>query len=178
MSILSRAVEASHHQAQTIDWEAVYLEYLPRIFSFFRYRVCERSLAEDLTATTFEKAWKARGRYRKDLSSVGTWIFSIARNVAIGHFRRHRQLISLEAAEVHSERDAVERDVLKRSDFVRLHRLLSGLSTRERELIALKYGAEMTNRSIAQLTHLSESNVGTILCRAVGRLRSQWEGEE
>ncbi|OGO19084.1 MAG: hypothetical protein A2Z14_04970 [Chloroflexi bacterium RBG_16_48_8] len=175
MSILSRAMEESDHEAQAIDWEAAYLEYLPRVYNFFRYRLGERSIAEDLTAATFEKVWKARGRYRKDLSSVGTWLFSIARNVAIGHFRKHRQPISLEALELHSEKDAVEKDVQKRSDFARLHHLLSCLPARERELIALKYGAELTNRTIAQLTHLSESNVGTILYRVVGRLRAQWE---
>ena len=46
---------------------------------------------------------------------------------------------------------------------------------RERELIHLKYGAELTNREIAQLTGLSESNVGTILHRVAGKLRMEWE---
>jgi len=93
MSILSRAIESSDRKAQAMDWEAVYIEYLPKIYNYFHYRVSERSLVEDLTANTFEKAWKARARYRKDLSSVGAWLFSIARNVAIGYFRKHRQSV-------------------------------------------------------------------------------------
>jgi len=48
------------------------------------------------------------------------------------------------------------------------------LSEREQELIALKYGAELDNRQIAKLTGLTESNVGTILHRAVLTLRRQW----
>jgi len=52
--------------------------------------------------------------------------------------------------------------------------LLRTLSDRDRELIALKYGAEATNRAIAELTGLSESNVGTILHRVVQTLRRDW----
>ena len=53
--------------------------------------------------------------------------------------------------------------------------LLAQLPPRERELIALKYGGEMTNRAIVAVTGLSESNVGTILHRTIGKLRAAWE---
>ena len=45
----------------------------------------------------------------------------------------------------------------------------------ERELVSLKYGAGVTNRAIAQLTGLSESNVGTILHRTIDALRARWD---
>jgi len=70
--------------------------------------------------------------------------------------------------------DLVERN----SDFERLSRLLEGLSPRERELVSLKYGGRLTNRAIARVIGLSESNVGTILHRVVSRLRDQWERKE
>jgi RNA polymerase sigma-70 factor (ECF subfamily) len=63
---------------------------------------------------------------------------------------------------------------LKRANVRRLQRLLGGLSARERELLALKYGADATNRDIATLTGLRESNVGTILHRTVAALRAAW----
>ena len=65
----------------------------------------------------------------------------------------------------------------RRSDETRLGRLLERRTERERELLALKYGAEFTNRDIARLTGLSESNVGTILHRAVQALRDDWDKE-
>src|SRR3970282_1347034 len=64
------------------DWDAVYADQLPRVFNFFRYRFGPTADAEDLTARTFEKAWRARQRYRRDLASFATWLMSIARNVA------------------------------------------------------------------------------------------------
>jgi RNA polymerase sigma-70 factor (ECF subfamily) len=58
-----------------------------------------------------------------------------------------------------------------------LHTLLAQLSEREQELVALKYGAGHTNRRIARLTGLTETNIGSILHRAVQKLRAQWEME-
>ena len=62
-----------------------------------------------------------------------------------------------------------------RAERERLRVLLARLADRERELVALKYGAGLTNRAIAGLTGLTESNVGVILYRAVQRLRADWE---
>jgi RNA polymerase sigma-70 factor (ECF subfamily) len=49
------------------------------------------------------------------------------------------------------------------------------LPERERELLSLKYGAGLTNRAIARLTGLSESNVGTLLHRTIAGLRTEWD---
>jgi RNA polymerase sigma-70 factor, ECF subfamily len=59
-----------------------------------------------------------------------------------------------------------------------LHTLLKTLPAREQEIIALKFGADMTNRSIAQALQMSESNIGTILHRAVTKLRKCWDAPQ
>jgi RNA polymerase sigma-70 factor (ECF subfamily) len=156
------------------DWDAVYAEHLPRIFNFFRYRCGPTADAEDLTARTFERAWRARRRYRRDVAGFSTWLFSIARNVAIDHYRARRPHVSLEAAVELAAAGTPEDEASRRSDSGRLALLLATLTDREREIVALKYGGDMNNRAIARATGLSESNVGTILHRAVQRLRSRW----
>jgi RNA polymerase sigma factor (sigma-70 family) len=80
------------------DWDQVYAEQLPRVLNFFRYRVGDMAEAEDLTARTFEKAWRARRRYRSDLAGFATWLLTIARNVAIDHLRAQRRYEPLNAA--------------------------------------------------------------------------------
>jgi len=156
------------------DWDALYAEQLPRVYNFFRYRVGDGPEAEDLTAVTFQKAWQARHRYRRDLAAFATWLFTIARNVATDHWRRARPHAPLdEAADVASGDDPA-RDAERASDLARLGRLLEGCSERERELVALRYGAGLTHRAIARLTGLTESNVGTILHRTVADLRARW----
>jgi RNA polymerase sigma-70 factor (ECF subfamily) len=157
------------------DWEQVYAEQLPRVFNFFRYQLGDTSDAEDLTTRTFEKAWRARHRYRRDLAGFSTWLLSIARNVAIDHLRARQPNERLdEAAEVPSPDDTPEQQAVQQSEAQRLGALLATLTPRERELIAMKYGADLTNRAIARATGLTESNVGTILHRAVESLRERW----
>src|SRR5207247_1674854 len=148
--------------ARDEDWDALYSEQLPRVYNFFRYRVGGGALAEDLTSVTFEKAWAARHRYRRDRAGFCTWLLAIATNVAVDHFRARRPHVSLDEAGAIPGGESPEELSERRSDFDRLSKLLSGLPERERELIALKYGAEMSNRAIAKTTGLSESNVGTI----------------
>lgn len=160
--------------SREVDWDRVYAEQLPRVYNFFRFRIVNRSDAEDLTSRTFEKAWEARARYRHHVAGFSTWLFTIARNVATDHLRAARSHLPLEAAESVTIEESPEHEATIDSDIARLARLTADLPERERELIALKYGAAINNRVIAQLTGLSESNVGTILSRTVELLRTRW----
>ena len=157
------------------DWEQVYAEQLPRVLNFFRYRLGDTADVEDLTARTFEKAWRARHRYRRDVAGFATWLLTIARNVAIDHLRARRPYEPLDAAaDVASPGATPELQAVQNAEAQRLAALLATLPPRERDLMAMKYGADMTNRAIARATGLSESNVGTILHRAVESLRVRW----
>jgi len=156
------------------DWDAVYADELPRIYNFFRYRFGVTADAEDLTARTFEKAWRGRFRYRRDLAAFSTWLFSIARNVAADHLRARRPFVTLDEAAAVTAAGTPEEQAIRNSDGERLAALLQQLPDRERELLAMKYGAGQTNRAIATATGLSESNVGTIVHRAVQTLRERW----
>ncbi len=157
------------------DFEELYRAELPRIYNFFRYRVGDGPQAEDLTAETFEKAWRSRWRYRRDLAAFSTWLFTIARRTAQDHYRKQRGNLSLEAVPEPLVHPNLEDLIEQQADFARLSFLLARLADRERELVALKYGAGLTNRAIARLSGLSESNVGVILFRALQTLRAAWE---
>lgn len=177
---LRRLISSPREAAAPPDWDAQYEALLPRVYNFFLYRVGDVAQAEDLTSTTFEKAWRARDQYRHDRAGFATWLFSIARNVATDYFRRRRVELSLDDARDRPDDTArlPDRVAEERDERARLASLLARLPARERDLLALKYGAGMTNRDIARQTGLTESNVGTIISRAVQALRRQWESEE
>jgi RNA polymerase sigma-70 factor (ECF subfamily) len=161
-------------QDEELDWDAVYAEQLPRIYNYFRFRLGGETEAEELTAATFEKAWRARHRYRRDVAAFSTWLLRIARNLAVDHLRSRRTLLPIDdALELVGEEDHAALLELT-SDLARLAKLTVALSERDRELIALKYGASLTNRQIARFCGLSESNVGTIIHRLVQGLRARW----
>ena len=163
---------------EELDWDALYADLAPRVFNYFRYRLGRETDVEDLTARTFEKAWRARANYRRDLAGFSTWLFKIAQNVGTDYVNTWRNHLPLEAAAEVAADDTPARHAEHRSDLARLAALTATLPARERELIALKYGASLNNRLIAELTGLSESNVGTLLHRLVKTLRTQWYGAD
>jgi RNA polymerase sigma-70 factor (ECF subfamily) len=157
------------------DFEEIYRVELPRIYNYFCYRVGDTTAAEDLTAETFEKAWRNRWRYRRYLAAFSTWLFTIARRVVQDYYRKKRDDLPLEQITEPGASENLEELIEQNADLAQLSVLLSRLGDREKELVALKYGAGLTNRAIARLSGISESNVGTILYRVVQKLRSEWE---
>src|SRR5579862_3389272 len=94
-----------------LDWNAVYAEQLPRVYNYFRFRVGRQSDIEDLTSRTFEKAWKARHQYRRDIAAFSTWLFGIARHVAADYLRSSRVHLPLEAADQSAAESSPEEEV-------------------------------------------------------------------
>lgn len=161
--------------SQPVDWDTVYTTELSRIYNYFLYKVYNRELAQDLSATTFERAWKNRSKYSTAIASPSTWLLSIARNVYREHLRKNKLTEPLPHDEQLASNVDVEQSFQEKHDKERLQELLLKLPDREQDLIALKYGAGLTNREIAKITRLSESNVGSILHRTVKNLRKEWE---
>ncbi len=168
-------------QESAVNWDEVFSIEFPRILNYFRYHGVEDTIAEDLTASTFEKAWSSRQSYRCEKSTVSTWLYTIAKHTMIDHFRARTNELPLDNLEDYPQRHkhlSPEEAAKRSEEKERLRRLLSRLSERERELVALKYGVGMTNRAIAKQIGLSETNVGTILNRIVKTLRRKMEEEK
>jgi RNA polymerase sigma-70 factor (ECF subfamily) len=144
------------------------------VYAFFAYSA-PRSVAEDLTSTTFERVMRAWKSYDPEKASERTWILAIARNVLRDHFRRqrHRAGVSLdehpEIAEALSVDDPEVERILS-DDAVRAW--LAPLSEREREVVTLRYAVELPAEEVAEVTGLSAANVHQIASRALRRLRA------
>ena len=164
----------------TADAFAAFYElYLPKIFRYMNYRISDRYLAEDLTATVFEKALSKFTQYRPEKAALSTWIFRIARNTMIDHFRARgrEQTVPLdEAFDPPGNSKSPEQTVIEQEESQMLRFYIAKLSAHEQEIISLKFSSEMTNRQIADMLGLSESNVGVILYRTVRKLRNYFEG--
>jgi RNA polymerase sigma-70 factor (ECF subfamily) len=167
--------------SQTSDeFTAAYDEHVWGVYGFFGYRVSSREEAEDLTQLTFERALKAWARFDPERGAMRTWLLAIARNLLVDHYRRAGEA-TLEPVD---DRDAElgrlggvpgpESDLGLDPD---LERALQTLHPRARELIALRFGAELTGPEIAELTGLTLANVQQILSRALRRLRRELQSE-
>lgn len=157
----------------------LYEEFMPKVFRYVSYKIINRSTAEDLTSTIFEKALTGFGRYSHDKAAFSTWIFTIARNTVIDFFRANKKAQSLDvddAPDVPDGHDSPEENAIKQEDLRRLRHCMDLLKPPEREIVSLKFAGEITNRAIARQINLSESNVAVILFRAVRKLRECVEG--
>jgi RNA polymerase sigma factor (sigma-70 family) len=152
----------------------LYEEHVWSVYGFFGYRVGSRADAEDLTQLTFERALRAWSRFDPDRASPRTWLMSIAGNLLIDHYRRDRST-KQEPVEDHlSRRELIieDADLGLSPD---LAAALEQLGERERELIALRFGGELTGPEIAELTGLTLANVQQILSRSLRKIRATLE---
>ncbi len=159
----------------------LYEEFVPKVLRYVSYRVTDANLAEDLTSAVFEKALSRFKTYDAGKAGFSTWLFSIARNTLIDHFRvsSKRQTVGLDSLSEVSDGGDPPGDVAVRAEERRrLHACIALLPQPEQEIISLKFGAEMTNRQIAGLLGLSESNVGVIVYRSVRKLRDSFGSRE
>lgn len=158
----------------TSAFVTLYDRFYARIYNYLRYRCGDPAVTDDLTAQTFERAWAGKHSYRPDRGPFSAWLFAIARNAANDHLRRRwrRPVVSYEAlGERASDVTGPEQQLIQDETLAELLAALEDLEERPRDLLALKFGARLTNRQIAELTGLSDSNVGVILFRALARLR-------
>jgi RNA polymerase sigma-70 factor (ECF subfamily) len=156
------------------DFHSVCEQHMAELYAFFAYRSGSRADAEDLTQETLERAFRAWPRYDPSRAAPRTWLLAIARNLLIDHYRASagRSALGLEEdSEIAAAH--VEPDLGLDPD---LAAALRRLPQREREIIALRFGADLTGPEIATMTGLTLANVQQILSRSLRRLRTYIDG--
>lgn len=148
------------------------------MYAFFAYRLNSRDDAEDLTQQTFERALRAWDRFDARRAAVGTWLIAIARNLLIDHYRAHPPDVApVPLDEVQAETLPAANGLVPSLGLEpELARALGGLAQRDREILALRYGADLTGPEIVELTGLTLANVQQIISRSLRRLRAAIEG--
>ena len=160
---------------------AIYNHYFARIYTYVRYRVPDAATADDLTAQIFERMVSRVATYNPQRGAFVVWLWAIARNSVTDHLRagqRHRWFSLDGVRELLSPTPLPEDTVIQAELHHALLLAVGRLADRERDLIALKFVGHLTNRRIAEMTGLSESNVAVILHRTLKRLRSELAPEE
>ena len=167
-----------------IGFSALYEEHMAYVFRYINYRIGNRNEAEDLTSVVFAKALAAFHKYDSNKSAPQTWLLAIARNTVTDYLRKSSKMKNMpldNAVGVESADPSPPEETERREEYKRLQFCLAALPQREQEIISLKFGAELNNRQIASVIGLSENNVGTIVFRAICKLRNcfkDWSNEK
>lgn len=155
--------------------------YYKRVYNYIYYRINCDYTTEDLTSQVFEKIMLKIKTYSENKAPFEVWVFAIARNVVNDYFRslKKHKLFSLDTIkELVSREKTPEGVVVTAETNAKLSKALDTLDKRERNIVALKFGANIKNKEIAQILDITESNVGVILYRTMKKLKVEMEREE
>jgi RNA polymerase sigma-70 factor (ECF subfamily) len=165
-------------RAQRGDEEALeqlYLLHFDRIFSYLHMSVGNRHDAEDLTTQTFLKMLQAIGRFRWRSVPFSAWLFRIAHNVAMDHFRASRR-VQLEE-EVPEPEDSVqssaEEEAMQSIGRASMFELIEKLSPDQQQVLTLKFVFNFSNAEVGAILGKTEGAIKSLQHRALASLHRQ-----
>jgi RNA polymerase sigma-70 factor (ECF subfamily) len=155
--------------------EALYLLHFDRIYSYLHLSVGNRHDAEDLTTQTFLKMLEAIGRFRWQSAPFSAWLFRIAHNLAMDHFRASRrwqpeeEVPEPEDATESSAEEAALESIGRRS----MLELIENLSHEQKQVLTLKFVFNFSNGEAASILGKTEGAVKSLQHRALVSLQKQ-----
>jgi RNA polymerase sigma factor (sigma-70 family) len=151
-------------------FEELYRSSRDDVYAYVVTLLRDRLAAEDVTALAFERAYRRRITFDRRRGVERAWLFGIARNAALDELRRRKRVATL-TIEPEDSQASVEdgAEVALRRTAVRA--AVAGLPARDREIVALKFHGGLSNAELARVLGVSETSAGTLLYRAMEKLR-------
>jgi len=150
-------------------FSALYDCYIEQIYRYSLRRTGDRSLAEDVTSATFEKALRHLQSHGWKGNSYKAWLYLLASQQIIEHHRRNQRYIAL------SDNTQAEIDIEKEAEitlqWTYIAQAMDELSQDDQEIITLRLIERLSNAETAEFLRCSPQNVSVRLYRALGRLR-------
>ncbi|HET6175229.1 MAG TPA: sigma-70 family RNA polymerase sigma factor [Gaiellales bacterium] len=143
-----------------------------RVYSYAAYRLGDGADAEDATSETLERALRYRQSYDPRAGSAQAWLLGIARRVVDDHLSRARTLVNCGSDADVAGDDELSSEAIER---LSLRSALAALAQDERDLLAMRYGADLTARDIARITDTRVNTVEVALHRVLAKLRESMD---
>jgi len=150
----------------------LYERYYARVYRYVYHRLGNAPDAEDVTGLIFMKALEAMPTYQSKRSSFAPWLFRIARNAVIDHYRRRRKLSAFDEVELPSKDGDPALDVLNAERRAELRVLVEHLSEDQRDVVLMRYSADLSFPEIAITLNKNEPAVRMLLHRGLRKLKA------
>ena len=155
--------------------EELYLLHFDRIYSYLHLSVGNRHDAEDLTTQTFLKMLEAIGRFRWQAVPFSAWLFRIAHNLAMDHFRARRRVQVQTEDELPElpelEESSAEEQAMHSIGQAGMMALIERLSAEQRQVLTLKFLFGFANAEVAGILGKTEGAVKSLQHRALASLQ-------
>jgi RNA polymerase sigma-70 factor (ECF subfamily) len=156
-----------------VDFAAVCEENLDGVLGYLLYLTGNRTVAEDLTAETFERALRRLRRFDPRRGSARTWLLTLARSTALDHFRSEQRRRRREGTYALQELAVGEGEPFGHGYSPALEAALQSLSAGEREVVALRVLLDLDGETAARLLGISPTTCSTRLHRALQKLEEK-----
>jgi RNA polymerase sigma-70 factor (ECF subfamily) len=155
--------------------EELYLIHFDRIYSYLHVTVGNRHDAEDLTTQTFLKMLESIGRFRWQSAPFSAWLFRIAHNLAMDHFRAHRrwQPEADVPEPIGSEEPSAELEAMQSIGRQSMLELIEKLSPEQQQVLTLKFVFNFANADVAKILDKTEGAIKSLQHRALASLQKQ-----
>ncbi len=165
---------------ENIEFERIYIEFRDKVTRYVRGKIANEQDAEDVVSDVFVKVFNGLYGYDRKKSSVSTWIYTIAHNTVIDHYKTAKSVCEL-PGNLCSE-DNIDEALLNEEALEDLANALERLTERERDIIILHYYSGKTLKNIAEKMNISYSYVKLMHANALKALRvimnkGRFEGE-
>jgi len=158
-------------KADLARFKALYEYYLPKIYRYLYFRTSSKPDAEDLASQVFVQAIRNFDRYEWTGVSFGAWLYRIAHNLLVDHYKSSRT-VPLEHAEEVPEASEVDEQLDAKLDAEKLHSCLGALNEPARSMLSLRIFQELSYQEIAQVLDTTEAAVKMQMHRAVKKIQS------
>lgn len=159
------------HQAQSGDPEAfaqLYDAYLQRVYRYVFFRVSDEQTAEDLCSMVFLKAWESLERYQMNGSPFVAWLYTIAHNLVIDHYRGRKDSVGLDdIVPLASADEPLDDQVAITFDLQTMRDVLQILNEEQQQVLTLRFLAELSTEHIAKIMGKREGAVRALQMRAL-----------
>lgn len=156
------------------DIERLFAEHSQRLYAFVTYRTGDPAVAEEIVGDTFERVVRTRRRFDREKGSEQSWIYAIAVNLVTDHQRRAgAERRAMDSAGHRTESAAADDPLAHVADRDELLRALDRLEPEVREVLALRFGADLRLKDIAKLTNRPLSTVHEHVHRGLRLLQAE-----
>jgi len=151
----------------------IYDHYVPQIYRFVFFKVSVKQVAEDLTHEIFLSAWQNIKNYKQKQFPISSWLYQIARNKVIDHYRTDKKNISIDAEDFAEEALGFEEQDSLDIPFAinKVKSLIKLLKPEYQEVLIMRYVEDLDHKEIASALKKSEGAVRLIQHRAINILK-------
>lgn len=161
-------------QGELSAFEKLYLNHVKGVYQFIYYKTCRHETTEDLTSNTFIKAMEKIHQYNSNKASFKTWLYQIARNQVIDHYRQYKSIQNIEDTWDIKSNENITHKIDSQLKVESIQKYLKTLKPIQREIILLRLWGEKSFSEIAEITGKNEAACKMNFKRTLEKIKNEF----